>query len=621
MRQTSYVIACKVLSVLSFYSSFLSAQTLLVDDFQDGDLVSENYCAWRPYAWAANNDGEVLIFENVSAGGSPTNYVAHARIRAGTGNWATAEVALLFSWVGGLRQHKPYVDYGYDLREFEAIRFRAKASPSSSCRFEQRAGIPDYQHYFSTLALTNDWSEFAIPFSELHSDQSVVSIEESLQHTDELAFVMYPEMGTTVELWIDDVEIIPRAGYVPPTPPEIPSGLKEAGESKGLNIGFAMDHFHMGDNDFKNVIDKNSQFIITGWGIAMSVIRESPHYWDFAISDSFVKWAYDHGKKVKGHTLVWHHSIPEWLSNGDYTSTEVDSIMKEFIQQTILHNKTEYPNTITHWCVLNEGIDDSTGTYRESFWYNKLGKEYIENVFRYAREVDPNAKLYYSDYSIDSVNAKSNAVYDMMQSLLGNGVPVDGIALQMHIWNAAEFPGKQSILENINRFGQLGLEVYVTVTDVVLNDDLQGRTQEKLDRQSEIYREIVEACLESPYCQDFACWGITDKYSWIIDARDHDDWPLILDEEYQPKPAWHSILATLTTLIGDFCGPSFGPPDGYVDVWDLMQFSDRWHTRTGEGNWNAVFDLAGPSFGGPDGYIDVWDLMVFADHWHEGEPP
>ena len=73
------------------------------------------------------------------------------------------------------------------------------------------------------------------------------------------------------------------------------------------------------------------------------------------------------------------------------------------------------------------------------------------------------------------------------------------------------------------------------------------------------------------------------------------------------------------TLIGDFCGASFTDPDGYVDVWDLMQFADHWHTRAGEGNWDAVFDLAGTNFGDPDGYIDVWDLMTFADHWHEGE--
>ena len=83
----------------------------------------------------------------------------------------------------------------------------------------------------------------------------------------------------------------------------------------------------------------------------------------------------------------------------------------------------------------------------------------------------------------------------------------------------------------------------------------------------------------------------------------------------------YEFQGTSPSLIGDFCGVNFGPPDGYVDVWDLMQFADHWHTRTGEDNWDATFDLAGPNFGDPDGYIDVWDLMVFADNWHEGQKP
>jgi len=83
----------------------------------------------------------------------------------------------------------------------------------------------------------------------------------------------------------------------------------------------------------------------------------------------------------------------------------------------------------------------------------------------------------------------------------------------------------------------------------------------------------------------------------------------------------YEFQGTTTSLAGDYCGSSFGPPDGYVDVWDLMEFADHWHTRTGEGNWDVIFDLSGPGFSDPDGYIDVWDLMTFADHWHEGEKP
>ena len=100
---------------------------------------------------------------------------------------------------------------------------------------------------------------------------------------------------------------------------------------------------------------------------------------------------------------------------------------------------------------------------------------------------------------------------------------------------------------------------------------------------------------------------------------------------YREVPSAHNMSAPdikirdffkkAPALIGDFCGPDFGPSDGYVDVWDLMQFADHWHTRPGDSNWDSKFDLAGPKFGDPNDYVDVWDLMVFADHWHEGEKP
>ena len=112
--------------------------------------------------------------------------------------------------------------------------------------------------------------------------------------------------------------------------------------------------------------------------------------------------------------------------------------------------------------------------------------------------------------------------------------------------------------------------------------------------------------------------GVTTGFGWDYHSRLHvgaTAWYIFAEMRYNPY--W----GTMTILVGDFCAPNFGPPDGYVDVWDLMQFADHWHTRTGEGNWDSRFDLAGPNFAEPDGYIDVWDLMTFADHWHEGEKP
>ncbi len=76
------------------------------------------------------------------------------------------------------------------------------------------------------------------------------------------------------------------------------------------------------------------------------------------------------------------------------------------------------------------------------------------------------------------------------------------------------------------------------------------------------------------------------------------------------------IAGPPTTLTGDFGGANSGPPDGYVDYWDLFYFAQRWHTRPDDNNWDPRCDLDKE-----DNYVDYWDLLVFAQQWHKGVEP
>lgn len=71
-----------------------------------------------------------------------------------------------------------------------------------------------------------------------------------------------------------------------------------------------------------------------------------------------------------------------------------------------------------------------TGTYRTNVWYNTIGPAYIPIAFRAARAADPHAKLYYNDYNIEWVGAKSTAIYALTQSLQAQGVPIDGVGFR-----------------------------------------------------------------------------------------------------------------------------------------------------------------------------------------------
>ena len=138
---------------------------------------------------------------------------------------------------------------------------------------------------------------------------------------------------------------------------------------------------------------------------------------------------------------------------------------------------------------------------------------YVAQCFRWAHEADPQALLFYNEAEADGVNKKSDAVYGLIRDFKREGVPIDGVGLQMHIEKP---PDVASISANIARFTALGVQVHITEMDVLLPVDANGNaTPADLQRQADIYRQIAEACLSHPGCTAIQTWGFTDKYSWI----------------------------------------------------------------------------------------------------------
>merc|ERR1711948_91795 len=60
--------------------------------------------------------------------------------------------------------------------------------------------------------------------------------------------------------------------------------------------------------------------------------------------------------------------------------------------------------------------------------------------------------------------------------------------------------------------------------------------------QADVYKSLLRACLDkAPHCDAFMLWGFTDKYNWLSAKN-----PCILDNEYQPKPAFFALQETLS---------------------------------------------------------------------------
>ena len=261
--------------------------------------------------------------------------------------------------------------------------------------------------------------------------------------------------------------------------------------------------------------------------------------YNFCAADNLITFAQTNQMKVRGHALVWHQALPDWLTKGGYSSGDAANILHDHITTVMKHFKGQ----LISWDVVNESISYSPPYGDQpSFWLNTLGPGYVDQAFRWARETDPDVKLFYNETGGEGLGAKSDKLYNLVKGMQDRGVPLDGVGLQMHI-DAVNPPTLDAISTNIQRLGALGLEVHITEMDVRVP---QPATPANLDAQARVYQSVLTACQANANCKALLTWGVTDAYSWIPGAYKGFGSALLFDEKYNPKPAYQALLTTLT---------------------------------------------------------------------------
>ncbi len=167
--------------------------------------------------------------------------------------------------------------------------------------------------------------------------------------------------------------------------------------------------------------------------------------------------------------------------------------------------------------------------------------------------------LYYNDYGIgigpidtdpshayDPTGAthisKADAVYKLVRDHL-KPAGLDGVGFQMHLI----IPYYQNISRlrtNIRLYADIGVDVHITELDIPIDTGGIPPTAAQLQRQADLFEEIVQTCAEEPNCTQVTVWGVTDLHSWIPSFATHCPGcvgPLPHDDLGQPKPAYDAI--------------------------------------------------------------------------------
>jgi endo-1,4-beta-xylanase len=290
------------------------------------------------------------------------------------------------------------------------------------------------------------------------------------------------------------------------------------------------------DSGYTNALQKYGYKIIVPENEMKMKYTEpnQPGVFDFTLMDQIVDFAQAHNLQVQGLPLVWHNQLPTWLTSGSFTRTQLITIMKNHIETVM----SRYKGKITTWEVVNEAIGED-GTMRKSIWYTGIGPDYIDLAFRFAHEVDPNAKLMYNDNTNEALVGKSDAVYNLVKGLRQRKVPVSIVGLQSHFVLGSYTPSLQDMSTNIARLAALGVEANITEIDVSIGSYPGSAAQ--LSAQADMYKSAAIACFNAPNCKEFVTWGVLDKYSYSYLSSQGKDAPDLLDNNYLPKPAYWAI--------------------------------------------------------------------------------
>jgi GH35 family endo-1,4-beta-xylanase len=323
--------------------------------------------------------------------------------------------------------------------------------------------------------------------------------------------------------------------------------LRDLAERNNVYIGAAVYTTHLNDPVHVETLSREFNMLTPEQQGKHCEIEPTMGQFDFTALDELVTFAEEHDMAVHGHTLVWHSCTPQWVADATFTREEAIEHLRTSITTIVEH----YKGRIPIWDVVNEGIADSGASLRDTPWRQLIGDDYIELAFQFAHEADPDALLFYNDYGTEGMNAKSNAVYEMVSDFVARGIPIHGVGLQSH-FTVGSFDPDQ-VAQNIARLGELGLQVQLTEIDVRYSGEANDNI---LQRQASDYYRLMDVCLADEACTAFITWGVTDKYTWLRGANlgfynNPSVEPLLFDDDYQPKPAYFAVLDALARKAGE----------------------------------------------------------------------
>lgn len=325
------------------------------------------------------------------------------------------------------------------------------------------------------------------------------------------------------------------------------TSLRDRAAAKGLIYGAAASHRVLAsDKNFAARFAQECAILVPEWELKWGTVRPSPNRFNFAPGDWLLKFAHHNKMLFRGHTLVWHQSIPRWFSD-QVDRHNAEQTLREHITKVVGH----YAGQVHSWDVVNEVIHLDSGRsdgLRKWPWLQFLGPDYIDIAFHTAAEADPKAMLVYNEHSLDyntrDDEAKRVATLKLLERLKSRGTPIHAFGVQAHLRGDETRLNAKKLKAFLRNVADLDLKILVTELDVTdkklpKNPNIRDRTV------ANSYEDYLDVVLDEPAVIAVLTWGLSDRYTWLSSHKPRQDRAAVrtlpLDAQLQRKLAWKAI--------------------------------------------------------------------------------
>lgn len=274
--------------------------------------------------------------------------------------------------------------------------------------------------------------------------------------------------------------------------------------------------------------------------------------WWFERADALADFAGASGKLLRGHTLLWEQSTPDW-AKAELAERRDWRLVERWFAAAL----GRYGAAACEWDVVNEPIDTEHGDdgLRRTCFQRAFGNGYVARALHTARAHAPTTPLMINEYGLDYRNDvernRRHALLRLVERLQRDGVPLDGIGIQAHLDLAKGPLDGPAITALLRELAGMGLSISITELDVKEAD--RSRPIAARDRAiDDAVRRYLDIVLAEPAVKGVVSWGVSDRDSWLQDglavaSSEQLNRGLPFDAALRPKPVYWTLRKSLAT--------------------------------------------------------------------------